>query len=189
MSDEEERKLWRTASEQSPDVVRWVETRLRRMGVPQGIQIPKFTETYSNTMVIPACGVGYLEVAIPLNSFTPGQGGYPSFHLVGMSIFTALEPEDLASFGMSIVRIHLTHTGRVIEQPASVLLVPTLDPPFKPGWITEMLLPPAIRISAEINSNVFHSAQFRFAIHGSFEEKISESAPHYVPYSSPADDL
>jgi hypothetical protein len=167
MSDEEERKLWRVASEQSPDVVRWVETRLRRMEVPQAIHIPEFTNTYSSVAFIPPFGINNLDVTIPLQESDGIR--HPHFHLVGMSIFSSgLNVEELISFGISLVRIHIGYTGQTLEHPASMLLVPHLDPPFKPGWITKLILPPASRIVAEITNTSFHAAQFRFAVHGSF---------------------
>lgn len=167
MSDEEERKLWRAACEQAPDVVRWVETRLRRevLGPPQ-VQIPRFDHTYSITHTLSAYSTGSFNVVIPL--WERGPDGYPTFNVVGMSLFVnGLDKDNLKALGMLEMRIRLWPEDRIIEQPTSVLLVPHTDPPFKPGWLVNMQLPPASTVIAEI-TNVSVDAMFRFAVHGSF---------------------
>lgn len=165
MSDLEERQLWRKALEESPAVVRWLDTLLRRDGFNTYL-IPKFTHTYSSVpLCLSAFGCGSVTISIP--RFKDSL----EFQVMGMSLLAVgIENSDLDSLMSSIVSIRNSFHNIIYEHPAAVLLVSSLDPPFKPGWLVNFKIPVQSHFQIDFSNPLLKLITYRVVIHGSFEE-------------------
>jgi len=168
VSDEEERILWRRASQESPEVVKWIQALLRSQKLPLEVQIPLFTRSLlAPKLVLSAYGCGTMTLQVP--QFINNQ--YCNFHLVGMSLMVStVDPEEINTLSQAPLRIQWN--DRYYNQLLGTLLVKNLDPPFRPGWITSWQLPAATTLFMEIENHVLKTMIFQWAVHGSFDGEL-----------------